>query len=32
MTEFLQFSAGFVFAMVALGLVRIVRGPAEPTG
>jgi multicomponent Na+:H+ antiporter subunit F len=29
MTEFLQFSSGFVFAMVALGMVRIVRGPTR---
>ena len=29
MTEFLQFSSGFVFAMVALGMVRVVRGPTR---
>ena len=29
MTEFLQFASGFVFSMVALGMVRIVRGPAR---
>ena len=29
MTEFLQFSSGFVFTMVALGMVRIVRGPTR---
>jgi len=29
MTEFLRFSSGFVFAMVALGMVRIVRGPTR---
>jgi multicomponent Na+:H+ antiporter subunit F len=29
MTEFLQFSSGFVFAMVALGMIRIVRGPTR---
>jgi len=29
MAEFLQFSSGFVFAMVALGMVRIVRGPTR---
>jgi multicomponent Na+:H+ antiporter subunit F len=29
MTEFLQFSSGFVFVMVALGMVRIVRGPTR---
>jgi len=29
MTEFLLAAAGFVLAMVALGLVRILRGPAD---
>jgi len=29
MTDFLLAAAGFVLAMVALGLVRILRGPAE---
>ncbi len=29
MTEFLQFASGFVFAMVALGMVRIFRGPTR---
>lgn len=29
MTEFLQFSSGFVFTMVAFGMVRIVRGPTR---
>ena len=30
MTEFLQFSSGFVFTMVALGMLRIiVRGPTR---
>ncbi len=29
MTEFLRFSSGFVFARVALGMVRIVRGPTR---
>ena len=29
MTEFLLGAAGFVLLMVALGLVRILRGPAE---
>ena len=28
MTDFLVTSAGFVLAMIALGLVRILRGPA----
>jgi hypothetical protein len=29
MADFLLAAAGFVLAMVALGLVRILRGPAE---
>jgi multicomponent Na+:H+ antiporter subunit F len=29
MAEFLLAAAGFVLAMVALGLVRILRGPAD---
>jgi len=29
MSEFLVASAGFVLAMVALGLLRILRGPAD---
>lgn len=29
MTEFLQYSSGFVFAMVVLGMVRIIRGPTR---
>jgi len=29
MTEFLRVASGFVFAMVALGMVRIVRGPTR---
>ena len=29
MTEFLQYSSGFVFAMVVLGMVRIFRGPTR---
>ena len=29
MAEFLIAAAGFVLAMVALGLVRILRGPAD---
>lgn len=29
MTEFLQFSSGFVFATVALGMVRVFRGPTR---
>ena len=29
MTEFLLAAAGFVLAMVALGLVRVLRGPGD---
>ena len=29
MDEFLQFSSAFVFAMVALGMVRIIWGPTK---
>ncbi len=29
MTEFLQMSSAFVFAMVSLGMVRIIRGPTR---
>jgi len=29
MTDFLFAAAGFVLAMVALGLVRVLRGPSE---
>ncbi len=29
MNEFLQFSSAFVFAMVALGMVRIIWGPTK---
>ena len=32
MAEFLVGAAGFVLAMVALGLVRVLRGPAMRTG
>jgi multisubunit Na+/H+ antiporter MnhF subunit len=31
MTEFLTAALAFILAMLALGLIRVLRGPAMPT-